>query len=123
MGGIREGPVHLEDHRLVHDRVVSGVPGRAGPAVALLRRGPRARRHGGRGLFYSIWWPRRPGDSDVPPPEVVSQVEKRYLRTVWEDMEVWRYMEFVERPPLSKADAEPYFALRQWARQFYDVPA
>ena len=74
-------------------------------------------------MFYSIWWPREPGDeSDVPPEDVVRRVEKQFLVTVWEDLEIWRYMEFVERPPLSKADAGPYFALREWARQFYEVP-
>jgi len=31
-------------------------------------------------------------------------------------------MEFVEKPPLSRTDAKPYFALRDWAQQFYDVP-
>jgi hypothetical protein len=75
-------------------------------------------------MFYSIWWPREPGDvSDVPPAEIVDMVTKRFLRTVWDDLDIWRYMEFVEKPPLSKVDAEPYFALRKWAQQFYEVPA
>jgi nitrite reductase/ring-hydroxylating ferredoxin subunit len=74
-------------------------------------------------LFYSIWWPRLPGDdSDVPPPKVREFVERQYLSTVWDDLEIWRYMEFVERPPLAKFDAKPYFELREWAKQFYDVP-
>ena len=74
-------------------------------------------------MFYSIWWPRDPGDdSDVPPEDVVRQVEKQFLVTVWDDLEIWRYMEYVERPPLSKVDSEPYFALRKWAQQFYEVP-
>jgi hypothetical protein len=32
-------------------------------------------------------------------------------------------MEYIERPPLSKVDAEPYFAPRAWAQQFYGVPS
>jgi phenylpropionate dioxygenase-like ring-hydroxylating dioxygenase large terminal subunit len=75
-------------------------------------------------LFYSIWWRRLPGDdSEVPPPEVQERVEKQFLITVWDDLEIWRYMEYIERPPLAKFDAEPYFALREWAKQFYEVPA
>jgi 3-ketosteroid 9alpha-monooxygenase subunit A len=74
-------------------------------------------------MFYSIWWPRTPGDdSEVPPADLVERVEKQFLVTVWDDLSIWRYMEFVEKPPLSKADAKPYFALRDWAQQFYDVP-
>jgi 3-ketosteroid 9alpha-monooxygenase subunit A len=74
-------------------------------------------------LFYSIWWPRRPGDdSEVPPPEVCRLVEKQFKGTMWDDLEIWRYQEYVERPPLAKQDAKPYLALRQWATQFYEVP-
>jgi 3-ketosteroid 9alpha-monooxygenase subunit A len=74
-------------------------------------------------MFYSIWWPREPGDtSDVPPEDLVKRVEKQFLVTVWDDLEIWRYMEFVEHPPLSKVDARPYMALREWAQQFYEVP-
>jgi 3-ketosteroid 9alpha-monooxygenase subunit A len=29
---------------------------------------------------------------------------------------------YVEHPPLSRADAKPYMALRKWATQFYGVP-
>ena len=58
----------------------------------------------------------------VPPDDVREQVEKQFLRTVWEDVDIWRYQEYVERPPLSKADAKAYMALRRWATQFYEVP-
>ena len=79
--------------------------------------------HGYSTMFYSIWWPKVPGEtSDVPPHEVRERVEKQFLRTVWEDLDIWRYQEYVERPPLSKVDAKPYMALRQWATQFYEVP-
>jgi 3-ketosteroid 9alpha-monooxygenase subunit A len=75
-------------------------------------------------MFYSIWWPRRPGDeSDVPPDDVRARVEKQWLVSVWDDLEIWRYQKYVDRPPLAKVDAKPYFALRDWAQQFYDVPA
>jgi 3-ketosteroid 9alpha-monooxygenase subunit A len=74
-------------------------------------------------LFYSIWWPRNPGDSsDVPPEDVRAQVERRFLVTVFEDLNIWRYQHYVEKPPLAKIDAEPYMAMRQWAKQFYEVP-
>ncbi|WP_109530756.1 MULTISPECIES: aromatic ring-hydroxylating oxygenase subunit alpha [Nocardia] len=74
-------------------------------------------------LFYSIWWPKNPGDeSDVPPPEVRARVEKQFLVTVWEDLSIWRHQKYVERPPLSPKDAKPYLSLRKWATQFYDVP-
>jgi hypothetical protein len=74
-------------------------------------------------LFYSIWWPRNPGDgSGVPPPEVRERVEQQFLVTVWEDLSIWRYQEYVEYPPHSPVDAKAYRSLRKWATQFYDVP-
>jgi phenylpropionate dioxygenase-like ring-hydroxylating dioxygenase large terminal subunit len=73
-------------------------------------------------MFYSIWWPRGPGDdSDVPPAEVKEHVEKEFLVTLWDDLEIWRYQEYVEHPALAKQDARPYAALRRWARQFYEI--
>jgi 3-ketosteroid 9alpha-monooxygenase subunit A len=75
-------------------------------------------------LFCSIWWPKQDGDtSDIPPGDVKAYVEKRYLRTIWEDLDIWRYQEYIEHPALSKEDAKPYMALRKWASQFYAVPA
>jgi hypothetical protein len=50
-------------------------------------------------------------------------VEKQFLGTVWEDLDIWRYQEYIENPPLAKIDAKPYMALRKWAQQFYEVPA
>ncbi|WP_395307401.1 Rieske 2Fe-2S domain-containing protein [Mycobacterium sp. AMU20-3851] len=74
-------------------------------------------------MFYSIWWPKEPGDTgDVPPEEVRKRVEKQYLVTVWDDLDIWRYQKYVERPSLSKIDAKPYMAMRRWAEQFYEVP-
>ena len=73
-------------------------------------------------MFYSIWWPRLPGDtSDVPPDSVREKVERQFLGTVWEDLDIWRYQEYVEHPALSKVDAKPYMAMRKWATQFYEV--
>ena len=43
--------------------------------------------------------------------------------TVWEDLDIWRYQEYIEHPALSKVDAKPYMAMRKWATQFYEVPA
>jgi hypothetical protein len=75
-------------------------------------------------LFYSIWWPREAGDSsDIPPDGVRARVEKQYLVTVWDDLDIWRYQKYIERPSLSKIDAKPYMALREWATQFYEAPA
>jgi 3-ketosteroid 9alpha-monooxygenase subunit A len=75
-------------------------------------------------MFYSIWWPRRPGDdSEVPPPDLKERVEKEFLVTLEDDLEIWRYQDYVEHPALAKQDARPYGALRRWARQFYEIPA
>ncbi|MCV7200444.1 (2Fe-2S)-binding protein [Mycolicibacterium peregrinum] len=75
-------------------------------------------------MFYSIWWPKLPGEtSDIPPEQVRKQVEKQFLKTVWEDCDIWRYQKYVEHPPLAKIDAKPYMAMRKWAMQFYEVPA
>ena len=52
-----------------------------------------------------------------------SKVERQFLGTVWEDLNIWRYQEYVEHPALSKVDAKPYMAMRKWATQFYEVPA
>jgi phenylpropionate dioxygenase-like ring-hydroxylating dioxygenase large terminal subunit len=74
-------------------------------------------------LFYSIWWPRIPGDdADVPDGKLRDLIEKQFLSTVFDDLEIWRYQKYVEHPALSKVDAKGYMALRKWATQFYDVP-
>ena len=73
-------------------------------------------------MFYSIWEPRVPGDeSDVPPDSIRKRIEKQFLVTVWDDLEIWRYQKYVEHPALAKVDAKPYMALRKWAMQFADV--
>ena len=75
-------------------------------------------------LFYSIWWPRIPGDdADVPHGELREVIEKHFLSTVFDDLQIWRYQKYVENPALSKTDAKGYMALRKWATQFYEVPA
>ena len=58
-----------------------------------------------------------------PAPKLREQVEDQFLRTVWEDLDIWRYQEYVEHPALSKIDAKPYMAMRKWASQFYEAPA
>jgi 3-ketosteroid 9alpha-monooxygenase subunit A len=74
-------------------------------------------------LFYSIWWPRDPGDGDIAVPEHHRQrAENEFLHTLSDDLEIWRYQVYVENPALAKQDARPYGALRKWARQFYEVP-
>ena len=75
-------------------------------------------------LFYTVWWPRLPGDgSPTPPPELRQQVEDRFMVTMWDDLGIWRYQRYVEHPALAKQDAKPYKALRDWAQQFYEIPA
>jgi len=73
-------------------------------------------------MFYSIWWPRRPGDSsDVPPPEITERVVKEFLVTLEDDLEIWRYQDYVEHPAMAKQDARPYRSVRRWASQFYEI--
>ena len=75
-------------------------------------------------MFYSIWWPRLSGDtSDVPPDKVREQVGRQFLGTVWEDLDIWRYQEYIERPTLATVDVKPYMAMRKWVTQFCEVPA
>jgi hypothetical protein len=44
------------------------------------------------------------------------------MGTVWDDLNIWRYQEYIEHPALSNVDAKPYMAMRKWATQFYEVP-
>jgi 3-ketosteroid 9alpha-monooxygenase subunit A len=75
-------------------------------------------------LFYSIWWPRIPGDSsEVPHGDLRDTIEKHFLSTVFDDLQIWRYQKYVENPALSREDAKGYMALRKWAAQFYEVTA
>ena len=74
-------------------------------------------------MFYTVWWPRLPDDDSIsPPPELRERVEKEFMITMWDDLEIWRYQKYVEHPALARQDAKPYKALRQWARQFYEIP-
>src|SRR2546421_234852 len=73
-------------------------------------------------LFYSIWWPRDEGDdSPTVPDHYRERAEKEFLSTLWDDLEIWRYQVYVEKPVLAQQDARPYGALRKWAKQFYEV--
>ena len=63
-----------------------------------------------------------PGDdSPVPPEELRERVEKEFLVTMEDDLEIWRYQDYVEHPVLAKQDARPYGPLRKWAKQFYEI--
>jgi 3-ketosteroid 9alpha-monooxygenase subunit A len=74
-------------------------------------------------MFYSIWWPRDPGDdSAVAPQHHQERAAKEFLTTLADDLEIWRYQIYVEHPALAQQDARPYGALRKWATQFYEVP-
>ena len=73
-------------------------------------------------MFYSIWWPRLPGDdSPAPPEELRERIEKEFIVTLWDDLEIWRYQKYVEHPALAQQDARPYGQLRKWAKQFYEI--
>ncbi len=41
--------------------------------------------------------------------------------TLEDDLEIWRYQDYVEHPALARQDARPYGAVRRWAEQFYEV--
>jgi 3-ketosteroid 9alpha-monooxygenase subunit A len=72
-------------------------------------------------LFYSIWWPRNGDTSPIAPQSVQDYVRKRYIQTLWDDLEIWRYQIYIESPILAQQDARPYGALRKWAKQFYEI--
>jgi phenylpropionate dioxygenase-like ring-hydroxylating dioxygenase large terminal subunit len=76
-------------------------------------------------MFYSIWWPRLPGDpSAVAPDDLQKRVDSQFMVTIWQDLEIWRYQQYVEHPALANQDARPYASLRRWSKQFYeDEPA
>ena len=74
-------------------------------------------------MFYSIWWPRRPGRrvARCRPTTCASGSRSSSSVTLWDDLEIWRYQKYVEHPALAQQDAKPYGALRKWARQFYEI--
>jgi len=73
-------------------------------------------------MFYSIWWPRGSDPSSVPPPELRAQIEKQFLVTLWDDLEIWRYQRYVEQPALAQIDAKPFKTVRTWCKRFYELP-
>ena len=73
-------------------------------------------------MFYSIWWPRPAGDdSEAIPDADAERIRREHLRTLGDDLEIWRYQIYIENPALAQRDAKPYGALRRWARQFYEL--
>ena len=73
-------------------------------------------------MFYTIWWEREPGDDgDAPRPELQARIEREFLSTVEDDLNIWRHQAWVEHPAYSKADAKGYAAFRKWSQRFYDV--
>jgi 3-ketosteroid 9alpha-monooxygenase subunit A len=75
-------------------------------------------------MFYSIWWPRLPGDtSDTPPPDIVERVKKEFLTALDDDLLIWRHQAYVDHPTMARQDAKPYMTYRRWATQFYEIPA
>lgn len=76
-------------------------------------------------MFYTIWWPREPGadEGDGVPEELLRRVEREFLTTVDDDLNIWRHQVWIENPAYSKVDAKGYAAFRKWCQRFYDVPA
>jgi 3-ketosteroid 9alpha-monooxygenase subunit A len=74
-------------------------------------------------MFYSIWWPKDRSASDIPPEAVRARIERQFLTTLWDDLEIWRYQVYVERPALAQIDAKPFKLVRSWCKRFYEVPA
>jgi len=75
-------------------------------------------------IFYTIWYPRLPGDTgNVMPAHVKDEVERRFLNTVNEDLLIWRTQVYVPHPIHARADMKTYPALRKWQKRFYDLPA
>jgi 3-ketosteroid 9alpha-monooxygenase subunit A len=72
-------------------------------------------------MFYSIWWPKGSDPSDVPPEELRARIEQQFLVTLWDDLEIWRYQEYVEHPALAQIDAKPFKLVRTWCKQFYEI--
>ena len=73
-------------------------------------------------MFYSVWLPREPGDEALIAPEATRErIEKQFLTTMEEDLEIWRYQDYVDRPAMAKVDAKYFTKLRRWAQTFYDV--
>jgi hypothetical protein len=73
-------------------------------------------------MFYSIWYPRKPGDTGDMPEQLRQHVHKEFLHTLEEDLLIWRTQRYVDRPILADADREPYLTLRNWQKRFYDLP-
>lgn len=78
--------------------------------------------HGYSDMFYTVWWPRDGDENPDPPPGLRKVVEDRFMSTMWDDLEIWRYQKYVENPAFAKQDAKPFKAIRKWAQQFYELP-
>ena len=50
------------------------------------------------------------------PESLRERVEREFLVTLWDDLEIWRYQKYVEHPALAQQDARPYGSLRKWAQ-------
>jgi 3-ketosteroid 9alpha-monooxygenase subunit A len=72
-------------------------------------------------MFYSIWWPRGDDTAEVASASIRERVEQQFLRTLAEDLNIWRHQVYVEQPTFAKVDARPYGTLRKWAKQFYEI--
>ena len=46
---------------------------------------------------------------------------KDFLSTLEDDLEIWRYQSYVDRPAMAKTDAKSFTALRKWVKTFYEI--
>lgn len=75
-------------------------------------------------MFYSVWLPRQPGDErPAAPAEIREPIEKEFLTTMEDDLEIWRYQDYIDKPAMAKVDAKYFTTLRKWAATFYEVDA
>jgi hypothetical protein len=81
-----------------------------------------ARSRSSRGASTTGWrFSRRPSTTHPLTCSYQERVEKEFLQTLWDDLEIWRYQIYIENPALAQQDARPYGALRKWAKQFYEL--
>ena len=54
-------------------------------------------------------------------PSVCEPIVKDFLSTLEDDLEIWRYQSYVDRPAMAKTDAKSFTALRKWVKTFYEI--
>lgn len=73
-------------------------------------------------LFLAFWLPRKAGDTSDTIPESLQGTIEFLKSSLPDDIAIWVNQVYVERPMFAEQDAKPYSELRQWAKQFYEIP-